>query len=535
MKIAAKLPLITSFVLAAVAMGDRTAGAVSACGDRQFGNTIVHECYDSEDSFTTFSNACGTQRVDAQAASHGVYPDQLVPCPRPNGGSSGNYPSHARENDISDAEDSFRRANSNFQAGDFGLASIGFADAESYYRRAGDTANAERARRNKNLSICNANIGEDNITTLHVLLGEASELEITPFAGPAGAPEPASTSRRGACAEFPAAVARVRSKIAALEQPAREKREADEAPARQRAAAEEAARQRAAEAARQRAAEEARQRAAEQEKREAAQQLAQATQTAITGGHAQAARAQNQFAANDPTNNGSQGFDAALKRAHGQQQATGPIVDAGSLRASQGTCSDLTGVGGGPGPTNCTQSGAIPAHLQAQIAQARSQTRMNSPTYANLKAAAEQYRQVEAALRAAGKLDDAAKAAEEALALEDLAGPAPKTSGSCPPSGPGVAPEYMDYCLHANCFERGTAYYGMLCFPDRKPARTPDEQRRFCEERLAALKARGLDKPGIKIQMCRGDRQTSCQEDGRPMTFPQAVQCKSRLPDGLLQ
>jgi hypothetical protein len=44
--------LVLAATFAAVA---RPAGAVSMCGDRNFGGTIVHECYDAADSYVTFT------------------------------------------------------------------------------------------------------------------------------------------------------------------------------------------------------------------------------------------------------------------------------------------------------------------------------------------------------------------------------------------------------------------------------------------------------------------------------------------------
>jgi len=202
-----------------------------------------------------------------------------------------------------------------------------------------------------------------------------------------------------------------------------------------------------------------------------------------------------------------------------QPQASGPIVDARSLRAQQGSCSDLTGVGGGPGPTNCSSSGGIPPALQAQIAQARSYSEGANPSYNNLQNAAQQYRQIEAAFRAAGDLANAAIAAEEASTLEELlAGSRSEAPNSCPARGPEnywAGKENEQYCRDANCFERGTAYYGMLCFPDYKQTKSYAERTKICSEKLDSLKRQNLSEIEVEIRMGTGD--IHCKKNGTPV------------------
>jgi hypothetical protein len=189
----------------------------------------------------------------------------------------------------------------------------------------------------------------------------------------------------------------------------------------------------------------------------------------------------------------------------GGAQASGPIVDARSLRAQQGNCSDITGVGGGPGPSNCTQTNVLSPAIQNQIAQAKNYSQGNNP--ASLRNAADQYRRIEAELQAAGDLANAAIAAEEALALEDLLAVPSSATNSCPAAGPKSYWQNTansNYCEHANCFERGTAYYGMLCFP------------LDCAAKLKALDGRNLPKTEIENLMGRGSPR--CNADGFAMT-----------------
>ncbi|HWX13498.1 MAG TPA: hypothetical protein VNY06_01240 [Methylocella sp.] len=169
------------------------------------------------------SNACGTQRVDAQAASNGAIPDELVPCPRPGRGSQrsgGNTDYGAGQPDnqyAQKAKNSFFSASNFFRNGVFSKAAEGFALAEGYYREAGDTQNAANARRNKNLSTCNDRLNYlivNDPEALRILLGEGKELRnpvvidgITTF-------EP----MLGACSEFPPEADTIRRKLAALEE-----------------------------------------------------------------------------------------------------------------------------------------------------------------------------------------------------------------------------------------------------------------------------------------------------------------------------
>ena len=525
MKIAARIPTVACALVAALALSDRTANAVSGCMQRNFGSTTVRECYDSADSYTTFSNACGTQRVDAQAASHGAVPTQIVPCPRsgsPASGGSNPSSGNPRSEDLRSGSERFQQASRYYGTGDFGMAGIVFAQAESYFRRGGDEANAANARRNKNLSICHDNIGNDSPAVLHLLLGEGErEVEMAGFDIP-GEPAAASTQRLGACTAFPAETQRIRERIAAIDalkrqqaaEAAQRQRDAAEAAAHLRAIQQEQARRRAAEeaAAAQRRADEERERQRETEKREAAQQLAQATQEAVANGSAKAARAQDQFAANDPLNSGAQGFDAASKRAQGQR-ATVPTVE--SLRASQGNCSDITGLGTGGGPVNCTPSNGSntqarlnQAQASLQAGQAVSQSDPNSAVGKLLEAAR--------LFQAADQVEQAAAAFAEAIALEKQL--------SCPPVAPQAYwPDNGDYCAKAstNCVERGSALYGLVCYAGRAreavQTNTDEASRKTCADARTILLPHAPDKAWLANQLAKV--KPPCNANGTPMSL----------------
>jgi len=186
---------------------------------------------------------------------------------------------------------------------------------------------------------------------------------------------------------------------------------------------------------------------------------------------------------------------AANKRAHTAQPSAAPAPAQQHQQSS--SCSDITGTGGGSGSGNCAQSNGVPSNVQAQINQAQSYmqagktVKQSDPSYNGWSAAAQQFRNAETAFRAAGDLANAAAAAEQALTLENAlkiadqksnpgSGAQPQSSGqpaspspdqaskSCPPLGPASYWQNTPnagYCASANCVERGSAYYGMMCFP----------------------------------------------------------------------
>lgn len=217
------------------------------------------------------------------------------------------------------------------------------------------------------------------------------------------------------------------------------------------------------------------------------------------------------------------------------QQATGPLPDVNSLRASQGTCSDITEVGSGPGPSNCNPSSGTNAQSQIKPTQSSSpQAGTNgNPGDAAMQATIQKLREAEATLRAAGNSAAAASAAEQAQALENAA---QRHAASCPPLGPatywlGLGTRYADYCKNANCFERGTAYYGLICFPKHRGSLSDEEWEKFCQEALAKLKplAANYDKQWFADEMKRSD--PSCDVDGSPLTLRKQLQrrqCEDR-------
>jgi hypothetical protein len=179
-------------------------------------------------------------------------------------------------------------------------------------------------------------------------------------------------------------------------------------------------------------------------------------------------------------------------------------------RRQSASCSDITGLGGS-GPSNCKPSTGVPPNLQAQINQARASmqaartVRESDPSRAGQTAAASQYRNAAAAFGLAGDLAQERVALDEAKSIETaLNAPASPTDvqsataapangqsqNSCPPLAPaknwqGTPNE--NYCANANCVDRGSAYYGYMCFwpssgSTDKGAATPanhKEPRRF--------------------------------------------------------
>jgi hypothetical protein len=98
-----------------------------------------------------------------------------------------------------------------------------------------------------------------------------------------------------------------------------------------------------------------------------------------------------------------------------------------------GSCSDITGLGGGTGQSNCTPSNGVPPNIQKQIAQAQSAMQAAKSLKArNPSTAAAQFRKAAALFKAAGDVAQAAAAAEQAQTLEASADqPAPTASNNC--------------------------------------------------------------------------------------------------------
>ncbi len=186
-----------------------------------------------------------------------------------------------------------------------------------------------------------------------------------------------------------------------------------------------------------------------------------------------------------------------------------------------GDCSTITGLGGGSGPSNCTPPNGIPPTVQAQMAQARSNMQaaqtiqQSDPGAASRAAAAAQFRLAAAAFQTAGDALQAAAAADQAKALEGTL--------SCPPLAPASfwqGTTNADYCANANCVDRGSALYGMLCYPDsvsNKRELGNNEMKQLCARKLEILKPHAPDDAWLEEQMARGD--LACQADGSPMSL----------------
>lgn len=498
------------------------APAWSQSGYQTINGTRVFTQIDQAAGVATFSNDCGTQRLTQAQLQNGAIPNQIVPCPRPNGASGSPAASDVL---LKDARERFAKAMNLFNQGANAKAQTDFEGAERIFRLAGDAPNAEIAGRNKRLSIC-------RWMSTHDLVSEKS---LRQYLGQ-GRPDPDSMDEKlyhvhGICLEFPAEAAAARAKLASLEQQAQQQKQSAPVTPPARAAqqpthsVERPAPSRLPEPALPpvRVAQQppsaekpAPPRLPEPALPPPARSVQQPTPSVE-----KAARSRLPEPALPPLAASKQlaSRETMNQPPLPQGQAVGPIVDANSLRAQQGTCSDITGVGGGPGPSNCQQNNGIPSNVQAQINQARASSQKLNPSQQDLQSAAQRYRQVEATLRAAGDLANAAIAADQALKLEDaLATPAAATQDSCPPIGPeaywrGTANE--EYCGHAKCLERGSAYYGMVCFPpDRQKAASRNEEKK-CLEKLGSLRGRNLAEGEIEILMGNA----GCKPDGTPMSL----------------
>jgi hypothetical protein len=183
-----------------------------------------------------------------------------------------------------------------------------------------------------------------------------------------------------------------------------------------------------------------------------------------------------------------------------------------------GGCSDITGVGG-PTSAPCPQNGGIPPKVQAQMDQAQPTAQQAAKTPSGVsavQAAIKELREAEAAFRAAGDLAAAGAAVEQIQKLEDMA-----QKSACPPLGPATywvdKPDVAGYCASANCFDRGTAYYGMKCFPEHKNVYwTKDERKKLCQEALAKLQplVADHDRDWLVDEMKRSS--PPCDVDGNP-------------------
>jgi hypothetical protein len=145
-------------------------------------------------------------------------------------------------------------------------------------------------------------------------------------------------------------------------------------------------------------------------------------------------------------------------------QAVSPPTSTGqgTQASAQQDCSDLTGVGGGPGPINCNSNKDLPPNVQAQINQAKSymqaaQTvKRSDPSYSGRSTAAQQFRRAAAAFQALGDFADAANAVAQAQALENGL----KTAGQGSAPTNASAPSAMDrlrFCASGKTCAAGEA------------------------------------------------------------------------------
>jgi hypothetical protein len=187
--------------------------------------------------------------------------------------------------------------------------------------------------------------------------------------------------------------------------------------------------------------------------------------------------------------------------------------------------------------------------VQAQINQAQSYmqaaktVKESDPSYTGWAAAAAQYRKAEAAYRAAGALAQAAAAAEQALTLENAlkiadqkagqgaaagqspsavpqavpSAPAGQSYNACPPAAPPGPWQGTNaqYCATANCVERGSALYGMLCFPS-SPNPVSNTKPQPDARQLGQLASKTCGSYERATEQCFADAKLNALLDARP-------------------
>jgi hypothetical protein len=200
---------------------------------------------------------------------------------------------------------------------------------------------------------------------------------------------------------------------------------------------------------------------------------------------------------------------------------TKKLATANTLQASQGTYSDITGTGGGSSsPANCNPSAGnnAPKTQSIQIQPVTAQTAANSN--AAIQATIQKLRASAAALQAAGDLAEAASLNDQAQSMQDVAN---ERAASCPPLGPATywlgKPDDEEYCASANCFERGTAYYGARCFPDHRQDFSKEQRQLLCRQFLTKLQPFAVDhdQQWLADEMKRSV--PSCNADGTPRSL----------------
>jgi hypothetical protein len=194
-------------------------------------------------------------------------------------------------------------------------------------------------------------------------------------------------------------------------------------------------------------------------------------------------------------------------------------------------CQDLIGVNG------CQNSGASPT-VQAQINQAQAamqqanQIRQIDPSYDGKRQMVENLFKAAAAFQAAGDLAQAAEAAEQAQPLVDELRH-DKASNAGPPFAPAdfwIGTQYAEYCANANSVERGSAYYGSVCYANNRDRESlsKEEKQVLCAQRLAIFKPHSPNDAWLADQMAM--HPLNCNLDGSPMTLRQALQWRKIHP-----
>jgi hypothetical protein len=196
-----------------------------------------------------------------------------------------------------------------------------------------------------------------------------------------------------------------------------------------------------------------------------------------------------------------------------------------------GSCSTITGLpGGSPPPGNCSSNG-VPPNIQAQINQAQSsmqqanQLRQVDPNYDNKSKTVEALFRAAAAFQAAGDLAQAADAAEQAQPLVDeLKNDFASNAG--PPYAPAanwLGTENAEYCANANSVERGSAYYGYVCFPNTYSTEhlSDKDRKTACAQALEILTPHKISDAWLADQMAKPP--LSCNPDGSLMTLRQII------------
>jgi hypothetical protein len=257
----------------------------------------------------------------------------------------------------------------------------------------------------------------------------------------------------------------------------------------------------------------------------------------------QAVAGSNRLASRDATSNGTtlpptlvvKGMQTGQQGTDGPQGANQPLHSAEAANYPQGTCSDITGTGGGGGPVNCMRSNNGAPNLQAQLNSARPGPYTLSPgSAASNTAALDEFNRMRAAAIAARDAGDALTAAAD-WAAASAARDQLHAAGLqlCPSKAPedywkDKGGDNEEYCRSANCVERETAFYGMMCFPETPTVHAPlpslAEREAICHKAFAQLKPRAPNDDWLADRMASGD--VPCHANGDPFTLREILKEK---------